>query len=70
MRNPSKIDDRSVQALRIMTVGSLAWTQGFEYVLMAIRQCVEVTRTIRFDLVAYGRVDRSEKQRVLYTIED
>ena len=53
---------------RVISVGSLIWTKGYEYALMAVRRLVDRGVPVRFDIIGDG--PKAERQRVLYTIQD
>lgn len=54
--------------LRIATTGSAVWIKGYEYALLAVRQLLDRGVAVRFDIIGHG--DKSDWQRLLYTIED
>jgi hypothetical protein len=65
----SNAGDGLPRPFSVVTVGPLDWIQGLEYALLAVHHYLEMAQDIRFDIVSYGGCDRSERQRILYTIE-
>lgn len=53
---------------RILTTGSIAWVKGYEYALQAIRMLVD--RGIDAHWTLIGKGEKTDRQRLLYTIHD
>jgi colanic acid/amylovoran biosynthesis glycosyltransferase len=64
---PAPEKPRSKQ-LRIVSTGSLIWRKGYEYALTAIRRLIDSGVDATYEIIGEG--DKSERQRILYTIDD
>ena len=59
----TKIDS---DKLRLITIGSLVWVKGHEYLLIAIRSLLDKQIPVQLDIIGDG----PERQRLQYTIKD
>jgi colanic acid/amylovoran biosynthesis glycosyltransferase len=58
--------NHDINMIKLITVGSLVWTKGYEYALTSIRRLVDEGLSVSLDIIGDG----PDRQRVLYTIRD
>lgn len=51
---------------RILSIGALIWTKGYEDALTAVRLLIDKGISVQYEIIGSG----PEKQRILYTIDD
>jgi len=54
------------ETFTILSTGSIIWRKGYEYALIAIRKLVDQVKHVCYKIIGDG----SERQRLLYTIDD